>query len=1138
MGIRGIGNSVTLCSIMGLLLVGVIFATSIPSAEAVDVPIYPIFVSEGNFKQWQLFPATCIFPLTQEQCKINAISDYGVPATTDPTGLFATANNQKNTFKLNLSNYPNLPPNVQIKNVLMEATLKKGDTFSGTTKVKLMVEFGPKKISLGSDIFLQSAQKVFFRDMPKDPFTKGNWLFSNLIKYGYGIDQVTDNKQSNLYKLQVIVTIVDDPPVITLNPPNPHNWLAGTDPYVDPGATASDVPDGTIDPSSIEISGDIVDPATPAQYTLNYDVTDSSGNDAVTKKRTVNVVNYEFDSTRYEIDGQGFITVEDYGAGSGPVSVILRSQLTGDSISVSLDETSTGIFVNTDPINFVLTKTGLPNELQIEPRDTVFASYLGFVDERSTAILDTGLVPGSFPGDPGNIEDKILFNESDVYYLLQAATLTVNDNDQVGDTIPVTIVSDVNVGGTTDDSITINAVRVPGTNRFVTPSVVFSEAFPADPSSSILVVPVGGGGVSATHEGFTATALIIPAPDVAELDPETFLPDTSRREVCSSSNPLNGADTDGDSICDLWETSSGVRVPTVGGPAGENYLWVCTGASYTTDPTGNTVCPVVGKKDLYVEIDYMEHHRPSNTAISDVVTAFRNSPVKNAAGTTVGIQLHVRVDDEMPHSRINPTSELPEVFDLLPWSSSDPDVVTFLTLKRQFFGTAADRSICDINIPACVDQIERMTTAMRQFVKYGEFAHQQLDFPLSSGYSERPGDQLLVTLGAFTFQVGSIDQQAATFMHELGHTLNLQHGGSDAINGKGNYPSVMNYAFQFDSTDGGLVSRPLDYSRAIYTKITETSLNEGTAITGSPSRTLVIGGYSGGVLLPLTISTGATPINYNRVSGTQSGFSQNTHYFDISGLRDTTIYGTGTTPSGLISQNDWTKLSFNHRIGTSFDTGIINIVGNDNPDVLQIGEVDPESIKPDINAGLDVEIGENQLYVQDLTIDDPHSTFWDVTIDYGDGTIDTFRISETTEIPDHQYNSGDYDVLVTVENEFGGIATDTLQVKVNLVYDSLTFQSPVPGAQYQEGRTVPVKFTVLEDDALVENLAPEIYVNGSDFIVRAGTSNSQTLNIADYDSTSISYHYNLETDNLPPGITTIIVRLGDGEDRTEEIELK
>ncbi|MBK7585771.1 MAG: hypothetical protein IPI67_36990 [Myxococcales bacterium] len=38
------------------------------------------------------------------------------------------------------------------------------------------------------------------------------------------------------------------------------------------------------------------------------------------------------------------------------------------------------------------------------------------------------------------------------------------------------------------------------------------------------------------------------------------------------------------------------------------------------------------------------------------------------------------------------------------------------------------------------------------------------------------------------------DEPAGSFMHELGHTLHLEHGGADSLNYKPNYPSVMNYS--------------------------------------------------------------------------------------------------------------------------------------------------------------------------------------------------------------------------------------------------------------------------------------------------------------------------------------------------------
>jgi hypothetical protein len=72
--------------------------------------------------------------------------------------------------------------------------------------------------------------------------------------------------------------------------------------------------------------------------------------------------------------------------------------------------------------------------------------------------------------------------------------------------------------------------------------------------------------------------------------------------------------------------------------------------------------------------------------------------------------------------------------------------------------------------------------------------------------------------------------QAGTLMHELGHNLNLDHGGKDDINCKPNYLSVMNYAFQFPDP---IANRPLDYSRSLLTTLKEKNLNESLGITQS-----------------------------------------------------------------------------------------------------------------------------------------------------------------------------------------------------------------------------------------------------------------------------------------------------------------
>ncbi len=77
-----------------------------------------------------------------------------------------------------------------------------------------------------------------------------------------------------------------------------------------------------------------------------------------------------------------------------------------------------------------------------------------------------------------------------------------------------------------------------------------------------------------------------------------------------------------------------------------------------------------------------------------------------------------------------------------------------------------------------------------------------------SGVAELPGNDLIVTLGSngFSVSVGTqlnrtINFQAATIMHELGHNLNLRHGGNNNVNFKPNHYSIMNYMYQFNGLD-------------------------------------------------------------------------------------------------------------------------------------------------------------------------------------------------------------------------------------------------------------------------------------------------------------------------------------------------
>jgi hypothetical protein len=216
-------------------------------------------------------------------------------------------------------------------------------------------------------------------------------------------------------------------------------------------------------------------------------------------------------------------------------------------------------------------------------------------------------------------------------------------------------------------------------------------------------------------------------------------------------------------------------------------------------------------KDIFLEIDYMENHQPKMQAIQNVENAFANAPVANPDGRT-GINLHILVDnstviEHQDQIRINCDGY---------WSSFN---------QIQKFGTQDERQNSDI-----VD-------AKRSVYYYGIFIHTYSSNRGSSGCADYNSRNLVVSLGYDAIwaqegnplhRVGSRDQQEGTLMHELGHLLNIWHGGATRPDVyKPNYLSVMNYNFQFSTPVG---TRPLDYSKCALPTLNENLLNESEGI--------------------------------------------------------------------------------------------------------------------------------------------------------------------------------------------------------------------------------------------------------------------------------------------------------------------
>lgn len=257
--------------------------------------------------------------------------------------------------------------------------------------------------------------------------------------------------------------------------------------------------------------------------------------------------------------------------------------------------------------------------------------------------------------------------------------------------------------------------------------------------------------------------------------------------------------------------------------------WESNGIDYNMDGKADLTLPGANPnhKDIFIEVDYMQaaghDHRPLDAAIQDVITAFAGAPVSNPDGIN-GIAIHVSFATEDPISEVTPLA-----FDARRPGPTDD----FQDLKLAWFGTAAQRGAANA---------EDVLGAKKFAYRYDIFGHDHLDEG-SSGFAELPGNDFIVTLAswsaaAITDAGGQEQAEAGTFQHELGHTLNLRHGGGDDDNFKTNYFSVMNYSYQMRSLDP---TRPLDYSRQALGALDETALDETVGIGGPTAWQMVYG---------------------------------------------------------------------------------------------------------------------------------------------------------------------------------------------------------------------------------------------------------------------------------------------------------
>jgi hypothetical protein len=140
--------------------------------------------------------------------------------------------------------------------------------------------------------------------------------------------------------------------------------------------------------------------------------------------------------------------------------------------------------------------------------------------------------------------------------------------------------------------------------------------------------------------------------------------------------------------------------------------------------------------------------------------------------------------------------------------------------------------------------------------RYCVFAWDNGHWAGSSGQAENIwANDFFVSLGSWGADGTRADFQTGTFLHELGHTLNLRHGGFEDTNSKDNYNSIMQYGNDWITWNGqdnkfspgqfgGIdvdcnqlnVDAVYTYSQGMRANLNENSLNENNGVCDNVAR--------------------------------------------------------------------------------------------------------------------------------------------------------------------------------------------------------------------------------------------------------------------------------------------------------------
>ena len=288
------------------------------------------------------------------------------------------------------------------------------------------------------------------------------------------------------------VNVVDTTaPVITLLGEAIVTIEVGTT-YTDAGATALDNYDGDLTSSIVIVNN--VDTSTVGTYTLTYNVSDTSGNAAVSVIRTVNVV----DTTIPVITLLGDITVTiEVGTTYTDAGATALDNYDGDLTSSivivnNVDTSTVGTYTVTYNVSDTSGNAADPVTRTVNVVDTTAPVITLLGDNPMTIEVGTTFTdPGATASDAGDgdLTSSIVVSGSVDTSTIGTYTLTYNVSDTSGNAAD-SVTRTVNVVDTTAPVITLlgdNPMTIEVGTTFTDPGATASDAGDGDLTSSIVV---------------------------------------------------------------------------------------------------------------------------------------------------------------------------------------------------------------------------------------------------------------------------------------------------------------------------------------------------------------------------------------------------------------------------------------------------------------------------------------------------------------------------------------------------------------------------------------------------------------------------------------------------------------------------